>query len=109
VKETDVFIARTGDAADSDLIDHVHVPLGFTAGAADVKRRSHTALQNVNERKTLTHIDVFQMRRMGAFAGWPAVRKIIGSKKIGFGRIVKNIVAGVDTGVKMRVDEAGRN
>src|SRR5512145_2351010 len=63
----------------------------------------------MNERKTLTHVDVFHMCRLGTFAGWPAVREIVGGKKIGFGGVVKNIVAGIDTGVKMRVDKARRN
>src|SRR3990172_353149 len=39
----------------------------------------------------------------------PAVREVVGSEKVGFGRIIENIVAGVDAGVKMRVDEAWRD
>src|SRR5258705_4110683 len=49
------------------------------------------------------------MRRVRALAGRSAVGQIIGSEKIGLGRIVKNVIAGVDARVKVRVDEARRN
>jgi hypothetical protein len=49
------------------------------------------------------------MRSMRAFPGWSAVSQIIGRKKIGLGRVVKNIIAGIDAGVKVRVDKARRN
>src|SRR3970040_490398 len=49
------------------------------------------------------------MGGVGSFTDRPTVGQVIGSEKVGFGRIIENIVAGVNAGVKMRIDEAGRN
>ena len=49
------------------------------------------------------------MRRVRALASRAAVGQIVGRKKIGLGRIVKNVIAGIDARVKVRVDEARRN
>ena len=35
--------------------------------------------------------------------------QVVGSKKIGFRRVIQKVVAGVDAGMKVRVDEAGRH
>ena len=109
MKEADVFVARPGDAADADLIDHVDVAFRFAAGAADVERRRHAALENMDQRIALADVDVFQMRRVRSFPRRPAMGEIVGSKKIGLGRVVENIIAGVDAGVEMRVDKTRRN
>ena len=37
------------------------------------------------------------------------MRQIIGSEKIGLGRVGENIIAGIDARVEMRVDKARRN
>jgi hypothetical protein len=37
------------------------------------------------------------------------VRQVVRGKKIGFRRIIKNVVAGVDAGMKMRIDETRRD
>jgi hypothetical protein len=63
----------------------------------------------MNQRKALAHVDIFEVGGMGAFARWAAVRQIIGREEIGFRRIVQNVVAGVNAGVKVGIDEAGRN
>ena len=44
VKEADILVARTGGAADADLVDHIDVALRFGAGAADLECRGHAAL-----------------------------------------------------------------
>src|SRR6185312_10604752 len=49
------------------------------------------------------------MSRMRARARRAAVGQVVGGKKIGFGGIVENIVAGVDAGMEMRVDKSGRD
>src|SRR3990170_407638 len=49
------------------------------------------------------------MSGVGSFTRRPAVGEVVGSEKIGFGRIAENIVAGVNTGVKMCIDETGRD
>src|ERR1044071_6148767 len=49
------------------------------------------------------------MGRMRAGARRAAVGQVVGGKKIGFGGIVENIVAGVDAGMEMRVDKSRRD
>ena len=49
------------------------------------------------------------MRRVRALARRPAVGEIIRSEEIGFGRVVEYVVAGIDAGVKVRVDKSRRN
>src|SRR5438552_7528038 len=46
---------------------------------------------------------------MSTFAGWPSMSQIIGSKKIGLGRIAKQVIASIDAGMKVRVDKTGGN
>src|SRR6266436_7006985 len=46
---------------------------------------------------------------MRPFSRRTAMGQIIGSKEIGFRRIAKNVVAGIDAGVKMSVDETRRD
>ena len=96
MKESDVFVTRTGGATNADLIDHVDVALRFATRAADVERRRHAALENVDQRIALSDVDVLQVRRVRAFPCRTAMGEIVGSKKIGFGRVVENIIAGVD-------------
>ena len=59
MKERYVLITRTGGATNADLIDHVDVPLRLAAGTADVERRRHAALQNMDERIPLADVDIF--------------------------------------------------
>src|SRR3990170_3077279 len=49
------------------------------------------------------------MSCVGSFTRRPAVGQVVRSEEVGFGRIAENIVAGVNTGVKVCIDEAGRN
>ena len=49
------------------------------------------------------------MRRVRALAGRPAMGEIIRREEVGLGRVGKNVVAGVDAGVKVGVDESRRN
>ena len=58
VEETDVLITRSRSAADADLIHHIDVALRFSPWAADVKCCRDAALQHMNQRKTLTNVDI---------------------------------------------------
>jgi hypothetical protein len=58
VKEGDVFVARTGDAADTDFIDHIDVALRFAAGPADIESCRHAALEHVDNGKPLADVYV---------------------------------------------------
>src|SRR5438034_9655039 len=73
VKEADVFVTRTGGATDADLIHHVDILLRLSSRAADLECRGSAALQNVDQRKSLAHVTVSQMRDMSALARGPAV------------------------------------
>jgi len=59
VKKGNVFVARPGDAANTDLIDHVDIARRLAAGTTDVEGGGHTAFQYVNNRKPLADIDIF--------------------------------------------------
>src|SRR5918995_7442419 len=100
VKKAHVLVAGSGGAADTDLIHHIDIALRFAAGTADLKGGRHTALQYMDQRKPLADVDIFQMSGMSPLARRPAVRQVIRSKVIGFTRVVENIIAGVNAGVK---------
>ena len=109
MEEGDVLVAGTGGATNTDLIDHVDIALRFATRAADVESGRHAALENMNQRIALADVNVFQMRGVRAFPRRSAMGEIVGCKKIGLRRIVENIIACVDAGMKMRVDKAGSN
>src|SRR5262245_53866606 len=46
---------------------------------------------------------------MGSFPRWPAVRQVVGCEKIRLRRIIQNVIAGIDPGMEVGVDEAGRD
>ena len=109
MEERHVFVARAGNAAYADLIDHVDVTLGFAAGAADIEGCGYAALEHMDDREALADIDVFQMRRVRPFARRSAVGEIVGCEKVGFRRIGKNVIARIDAGMEMGVDETRRD
>src|SRR5574341_659068 len=49
------------------------------------------------------------MRVLCPFACWAAVRQVVRSEKIDFRGVIEKVVAGIDAGMKMGVDEAGRD
>src|SRR5262245_51371464 len=49
------------------------------------------------------------MSGMSPFTCWPAMGQIVGGEKVSFRRVIENIVAGIDAGVKMSVDQPWRD
>src|SRR5690349_6105506 len=109
MKKTHVFVAWPGRTANPDLVDHIHITLRLAPRAADVERRRHAALQHMDQRKPLADFDILQMGRVRPGAGRSAVRQVVGGKEVGFRGVIKNIIAGVDAGMKVRIDKSRRD